>query len=248
MNDLNVNNAPVVEVNNTELLSVTLEKLGEKLGEYKPYDSQLPIAEIEGTRIVKCLYQVSKTGANAGKKVAENSFVRIPTKHISEEMIVARIAELTPYVLSYLQSIEDSIIKEEHKSGLLNLYVDGLSIDKIIEALEASEAGARLTKDKVNEWFTLEVRDNLVLLFSDKMGLGDNPSEQELDKLGNIIAAYRKKFESLAGGKSAIKEEDCIAMIAVIKSCEADKSIIGSRFIAKLDKLAKKEEELLFTL
>ena len=64
--------ADISDVN--KLVTVELEKLGEKFGEFKPYDSQLPIADIAGSRVVKCLYQVNKK--LGGKKVAENSYVR----------------------------------------------------------------------------------------------------------------------------------------------------------------------------
>lgn len=227
------------------LVSVELEKLGEVLGEYKPYDSQLPIAEIEGTRIVKCLYQKSTKGANAGTKARDNTYVRVPTKHLTEEIVSERIAELTPYVITWLQAQEDELIKADHKAGLLSVYCDGLSLDKIIEKLELAEQGARLTKDKITAWFNDEVKEDLLVLFAVKMNLSDDPSSDELDKLAVVLAAYQRKFESLASGKCSIAEEDCLAMIKVVRECDADKSLIGSRFVAKLDKMSKVEEVLL---
>lgn len=47
-----------VEAVSSEPPSTVLTTLGESLGEWKAYDSQLPIAEVKGTRIVKALYQV----------------------------------------------------------------------------------------------------------------------------------------------------------------------------------------------
>lgn len=231
----------------SDLVSSQLVALGEVFGEFKPYDSQLPIADIEGTRVVKCLYQAGKDG----KKVAENSYVRIPTKHLTEELIVNRIAELTPYVLTYLQGIEDQAIKNDHKAGIVSVYVESLSLDKIVEILETSEAGSRLNKEKIAAWFNAEVADNLAVLFANKLGIvlgEDNIDESKLMKLESVMNAYKGKFESLAGGKTYIKEEDCIAMIEVIKNCNAETSLIGSRFIARLEKMSSKEEELLMSL
>jgi len=229
----------------SQLVTVELEKLGEKLGEYKAYDSQLPIAEIEGSRIVKCLYQTPKNG---GTKVAENSYVRIPTKHLTEEIVAERISELSPYVLAWLQEQENEMIKADHKAGLCSVYIEALSLDKIIEKLEASEAGARLNKDKIEAWFVASLQDALMLRFAEKLGIVGEASEEELAKLEMILIAYKKKFSSLASGKTFVKEEDCKAMIAVIKSCEAETTLIGSRFIARLGKMNEKKEDLLMSL
>lgn len=226
--------------NASELISSQLIALGETLGEYKPYDSQLPIAEIEGTRIVKCLYQKSSKQAS--------SYVRVPTKHLTEELIVERISELTPYFLGFLQNQEEEMIKADHKAGLLSVYCEGLSLDKIVEKLDAEEAGARLNKDKIEAWFDAEISDSLAAQFAKKLGFLENASEAELEKLTMIIVAYRKKFASLAGGKTFIKEEDCASMISVIMNCEAQTSLLGSRFVSKLEKMSKKQDETLLSL
>lgn len=239
----NVENVALKDAN--ELVSIQLEKLGEKLGEYKVYDSQLPIAEIAGTRIVKCLYQINKA---TGKKAAENSYVRIPTKHLTEEIIVDKIIELAPYVLSFLEDKENEIIRNDHKNGILNVFYDSLGLDKIIDKLEADETSSRLTKEKVEAWYESEVAESLTVLFATKMGLDDNSNEEELLKLEMILGCYKKKFISLASNKVLIKEEDCISMINVIKSCEAEGSLIGRRFIGKLEKMSVKKEDLLFSL
>ena len=222
-----------------------LAELGESCGDFKPYDAQLPIAEIAGTRIVKCLYQRS---AKTGEKVQENSYVRIPCKHLTEELIAERIAELTPYVLSYLQEQENEIIKADHKLGLLKVYCEALSIDKLIEKLEAQEVGARLNKDKIEAWFVAELEPSLTLKFAEKLGLTEESGEAELQKLEMILNAYKKKFASLASGKTFIKEDDCFAMRGVIVAAEATSSLIGARFMTRLENMSKKEDDLLLSL
>lgn len=239
----NVENVALKDAN--ELVSIQLEKLGEKLGEYKPYDPQLPIAEIDGTRIIKCLYQVN---SKTGKKVAENSYVRISTKHLTEEIIVDKVIELAPYILNFLEDKENEMIRNDHKNGILNVFIASLGLDKIINKLDLDEAGSRLTKERVEVWFKAEVLDDLTILFATKLGLDDNSSEEELEKLDMILDCYKKKFISLASNKVLIKEEDCSSMINVIKSCEAEGSLIGRRFIGKLEKMSIKKEDLLLSL
>ncbi len=225
---------------------LSLAGLGEELGRFKAYDSQLVIADIVGTRIIKCLYQKNP---KTGNKAQENSYVRIPTKHLTEEYIVSKIAELSPYVLGWMQGIEEQIIREQHKKGALNVYTDGLGMDKLIAHLEESSEGSHLNKDKIDAWFIACVQDELTALFAAKMNLDENSSEAELEKLELVLGAYKLKFCSLAGGKAFIKVEDCIAMIAVIKQCEvATKSLLGIRFIARLEKMQIKKDDNLLSL
>ena len=248
-NSYNVSNA-TVNANASPLeTSIKLEELGEKLGDFKPYDSQLPLADIEGTRIVKCLYQKNP---KTNKKAQENSYVRLPVKHLTEELIVERITELTPYVLAYLQEQENDMIRADHKAGLLRVYCEALSLDKIIDRLEEKEEGARLNKDKIEAWFATHLYDSLAVKFASKLAPNAKPEEleeEQLVKLQMILDAYKKKFASLASGKSFVKEEDCISMIRCIQSVdEAAQSLIGKRFIARLEGMSKKEEDLLMSL
>ena len=251
MNEVTSNEAEVeVAATSTKSLadftSTKIADLGESLGEFKAYDNQLTIAEITGTRVVKCLYQVNtKTGVKAG----DNSYVRIPTSHLTEELIANRIAELTPYVLTYLQGIEDANIKADHKAGIVSVYTENLSLDKIIESLESSEAGSRLNKEKIEAWFNADCADKLAALFMEKLGIDVNCTDEvKLVKLEAVMNAYKDKFTSLAGGKTYIKEEDCQAMISVITSCDADKSLIGSRFVSRLTKMMTKVDDTLLSL
>lgn len=249
LNNLNVlvedSKTVLAEVGGSFEGSLELEKLGETLGEFKPYDSQLPVADIAGTRIVKCLYQKSK---DTKKETKANAYVRIPCKHLTEELIVERIADLTPYILDFLQTKEDEVIKENHKNGILNVFTASLSIDSLIDYLEEKGEGARLNKDKIEKWFKDSLYTSLLEQFAAKMMITENSNETELIKLETVINAYKKKYVSLASGKTYIKEDDCKAMIAVIVKCEAQETLLGKRFINRLEQMNKKTDELLLSL
>lgn len=223
-----------------------LAALGLKLGEFYPYDSALAstYAEPDGTRLVKCLYK-----ANAeGKKVAENSYTLVPTGHITEETVAERIAELAPYVVTFLQEWEDKAIKEQHKDGVTRIFTEYLTMDKVLAALEESEAGARLNAEKIGKWFVDTIQDSLLLAFMDKLGITDQPTPDQEARLATVLDAYRKKFESLASGKAFIKEADCKAMILVIQTAEAAETTLGRKFIARLEGMKAKEDDLLLAL
>jgi hypothetical protein len=237
--------AQVSSVNLSDLTSTQLQVAGAELGKWLAYDALNVPKEINGTRLVKMLY---KADSKTGLKLAENSCSYIPTGHLTEETVSARIEELAPYLVSFLQEIEDKEIKVLHKTGASQVYTDYLSLDKIIEALEASEIGARLTKEKIEAWFDADLADSLILLFGDKLGVVGNPTPEQEMKINSIVLAYRAKFSSLAGGKTFIKEADCAAMILCLQFGELTESTMGRRFIKRLENMTQKEEELLLSL
>lgn len=217
------------------------------LGEYLPYDSQLPIAEIAGTRIVKCLYRRDPKVAASTAKVSV--YVRIPSKHINEEAILNNFPALLPHIISYLESMEDELIKKEHASGLLRFYHEKLSFDAIIEQLESSNEGARLTKEKIEDWFVDIIESNLMSAFLAKLGLDpDSLDEAQLLKLELVLKAYKGKFSSLAGGKTYLKPADCAALLKVLADCDSTKSNIGARLSSRLSAMESKEQEDLLCL
>jgi len=235
MNDVNVNAAVSAPILSDAICGV-----------YKDFDSQLDIPVIAGTRIVKCLYK-----AVGQKKAKQSQFVRIPSDHISEETILDNVEELLPFFVSFLQETEDRMIKADHAAGITNVYVDGLNIAKVIAKLEEEEAGSRLTKEIIEAWFLESVRNELRDKFAAKLGLDLSLPVEELDsgtlaKLDSIIEAYKKKFSSLAGGKTSLHEEDCLALIKVIDSVSVSK--LGAKFKIKLNKMMLKDDDLLLAL
>ena len=227
-------------------LDAKLQATGKRLGEFYAYDSALASTyeEPEGTRLVKCLYKAN----SEGKKVAENSYTLVPTAHITEETVIERAADLAPYVVTFLQEWEDKAIKEQHKDGATRIFTEYLTLDKVIAALEESEAGARLNAEKIGKWFVDNLQDSLLLAIMDKLGITEEPTEQEAQKLEMVLEAYRKKFESLASGKTFIKEADCKAMIVCMQTAEATDTLLGRKFVSRLENMQKKEDDLLLAL
>jgi hypothetical protein len=229
-------------------MQATLEALGETMGQWKQYDSQLPIADIAGTRITKALYKTNnKTGTIAGT----NSYARIPTKHLTIASVIEQAEKLAPYVLDYLQGIETLMLKEQHKNGQLNIFTDGLSINRLINKLDESSENSRLSKVDIEAWFDASISEPLTMLFADKMGIDEDSDESVLAKLEKKIMAYKAKFASLAAPKPFIKEADCIALISVIEKCEVDedtRSLLGGRFITKLAGMHKDNDDILEAL
>ncbi len=227
-------------------LDERLAALGEVMGVIKAYDNQMTLIEIEGTRISKMLYQTNK---KTGNRVADNSYTRIPTKHLDTAELIENAELLVPYLRTYLQGIEDSVIKADHVKGLTEVYCPGLSLNKIIAELDKRELGGRITKEQIASWCINVLMPELAPLILAKMGFDDvdDLDDERAIEFNAVLRNYRNKLESLASPSPSIKTDDCESLISVIGKCEAADDI-GSRLVLKLEKMANVVTETLMTL
>ena len=200
---------------------------------FRPYNAQLGAPSLEGYRNVKCLYKVNaKTHTSAG----ENSYIRI-IDSITEEAVAARITELAPYLVGYLQEQENILVKKLHVAGMTVLSPQQYGIDAVVAHLEESGVSNRLNKEKIEDWFTGAMLEPLMVAFGDKMQISSEPTDAELEKLDTIISVYKAKFGSLASGKTAYRVEEADMLLRSLEITGADKTIIGTKFVARLEKM-----------
>ena len=252
MNDLMNNNIETVtetvtETNNqTPTLEETAQTLGVSTGDletFRPYDSSLPVPELKGFRTVKCLYKVNpKTKTSAG----ENSYIRV-ADYITEDLVIGKVQELASVIIGYLQTEEDKLIKSYHLTGVKTVKESDLTIESIIEAIEASGTSQRLNKEKIESWFTTEMEVSLYGLFATKLQVidTDNPTDDEIEKIAGVLGAYKSKFVGLASGKTHYREPDIKALQAVLSSTGADNTFIGGRFSLRLEKMLQTDSDSL---
>lgn len=213
---------------------------------FRPYEPTLEYPAIKGFRMVKCLYKKPKTGEAAG----ENSYIRIED-NISEQAVADFLPKLSPYFVTFLQEQQNALVKEMHKAGKTKVSVDSYSLDSLVSYLEEQGKGNRLNKEKIEAWFNESVYDSLVVAFSEKLGLDENlnPSEEELEKLEQIIGVYKNKFASLAGGKTHYRKEEAELLQKALEVSGADETILGSRFNDRLEKMKTvSSDDLLLSL
>lgn len=216
-----------------------------KVGTFQEYDTALALPEVTGFRAVKCLYKMNpQTKQIAGK----NSYIYL-IDAITEESIQARLPEFMPFFVSYLQEQENQVVKDLHKSGSVYLADAATGLDVVLARLEASGTGNRLNKEKIESWFDAEMNDRLSSAFSSKMGISAESSEAELTKLISVVDTYKAKFSGLASGKVAYRKEEAEVLVRALEVTEAEKSLIGSRFALRLQRMIdKKEDDLLLAL
>lgn len=231
-----------------------LEKYGEKIGAFKPYDAQLNIPEITGLRTVKVMYRFK----DEKKRDKVNSYVRVPNRHLSEESVLARIDDLLPHLINLLETTEDGMIKDLHSKGQMNVYPESLTIDKLIEVLEESSNSGRLSKEIIGNWFNEFLSDSLTNAFAEKLGLAlddeaieslDEVGMEKLAKLERIINVYKDKLESLASPKVFLKEEDQTALLSMFtKIPNILENSVGRRLHNRISNMKNKQEDDLLTM
>lgn len=216
---------------------------------FRAYDPQLPIVPEAGLRTVKCLYKETKDKVTGKvKKAGENAYIKIPTAHVSVEVVKKELEVLAPYFVAYLQAEEDKIIKEAHKTGSIGFGNSFFGLGKIVEFIEAETQGARLNSEAIVNWFEEEVEELLVVAFAKKLGIdATKPTDAELAKLQAIAGAYKSKFGSLASGKTHYRKEEAELMQKALEVTGAKNGLLGGKFWNRLEgmKVATNDDLLL---
>jgi hypothetical protein len=228
-----------VEANINDTVSVS------GIATFKPYDPKSPTAPVVGGRMVKCLYKATKVDGKLVPSKLANSCLEIP--YISEDAVKENMEDLLPHVVSYLETVQDAMVKNVHGTGATEAEETSFSISNILLHLEESATSGKLTKEAAEGWFDSEVADNLTVLFADKLGVSDDPTEEEVEKLTQICKVYRTKIAALVGPKTFYTPDEAESLKKSINLTEANSTVIGSRFIKRLDQMIeapKKAEEL----
>jgi len=218
-------------------------------GEWRDYDSQLPIADKDGTRVVTVCYKQTAAMKASGKDARNNVYTRIPTPHLTEATVVDAASELAPFVLAYLRSVEDETIRKAHKDGQSSIYCEGLSLAKLMGTLEEAGNGGSIDAEQITEWFTTNMSERITQLICDK--LDTDPSDltgESLAKVSAVVDGYLSAFISLASGKTQMPVAQRTRLATAMEVCSVTDTLMGQRFTKRFAKMLAKEEEALSAL
>lgn len=221
----------------------------DNVGNVFPYNSAAVPAEISGLRIIAKTFKQSEKMKADGKEAKQNVYCRVPTAHITVETVTERIEDLAPFIVLYLQGIEDKAIQEYMAKDGLRVFTDTLSIDKCIASLE--EAGnTGLNGEQIITWFDDTMATALLLILVGKLGYETYNDLPDLvaAKVTADIQAYLDIFVSLASGKTHLTEPQRNKLTRCLELTGADTSSLGVRFIARFNKMAQKEQDSLDSL
>lgn len=165
---------------------------------------------LTGQRLAKVGYK------STTKNPAKFPSVCASVPMIPAELIQENMARLIPAVRTMLENAQDGILRSLYESsdGTLSQVTDGdLSVEACINFLEAESQGSRLTKEYLAAWFDSQVKENLYVVFAEKLGFidpTDEAPEVTEDQDAVILRhlnGYRDLFGSLAGGKTVLQEK-----------------------------------------
>lgn len=183
----------------------------------------------ENQRLAKVIYKTSRT---TGVKEKNSVCVSVPKLELTDEEALM----FKPYLIQYLEGVQDSIIRAKYEEGKTSIHSSDISSHAMLDWLEEDSKGGRLTKEYITGWFNNSLADSLTVAIADKLGVSDTPSEMETKKIEQMVNVYRDKFASLAGGKTSFAVDIATKLQKALEFAEAD-DVLAARFNARLEKM-----------
>ncbi len=167
---------------------------------------------------------------------------------IADEAIVGNIELLVPHIRSFIEGVQDKIIRDLLDKNPDTLHVANVDIDMsaCLEYLENSDSSGRLTKESVAAWFDTAIADSLMLALAAKMG----PSSDTFTGAKQIKALtneFKNKISALAGGKTFYPVKLAESLKKVI-DLAPEGDVLGARFSVRLEKMIAASTELSVSL
>ena len=211
---------------------------------FMPYSPKAPVtANVEGYRVSKLMYKVNP---NTGKAAGENSCAIVP--HITWSDVEAHIEQLRKHIISMLESEQDKLIRKYHLDKVTFIRPEQISLDAIVEAMEAVAVSGRLNKEMIGEWFASYMKENLTLLLSDKLGLSNADTVQaaladKSSKLSLMLKTYSDMFGKMASNTTVYQPVEAEKLLQAINAAvdteEGKQDTVTLRLREKLDKMMK---------
>lgn len=193
------------------------------------YDAKKSVA-YTGQRLSKVTY---KTDKESGIK-KDSKCVSLPL--VTSNDVQDSIHIIMPAIISYLQDCQDKIVRSKVDTGATDIFDTDINMSAIAEFMAEESTGGRLTKEYVSEWFKNTIEDNLMLALADKLGVGETPSQQQVDHINAAIGIYKDKISGLAGGKTSYPAEIADKLLKAL-SFAPDGDEIAGKFVVRLEKM-----------
>ena len=191
------------------------------------YDAKVT-KPFHGQRLAKVLYKTPKDGSVK----PDNKAVSIP---VINDLAASELERLKPFIVAMVQDTQDAIVKELVESGSKQIQDSQITVDCCIAWLATEAQGNRLTKEYIVEWFVNTLQDLLTVAIADKLGVGNDPTDADAQKVEQMVNAYKGSFAMLAGGKTSFSPAKVDKMLKVLELVDDD--ALGMKFAAKLQEM-----------
>lgn len=234
-------NTDTNNIMNTDELSTSIQSMvrgtdNEGRYTFMPYSPKAPVTAQEGYRVAKVMYKTNKT---TNTIAGENSCLIV--RKIGEQDVRENLDKLLKHVVVMLETEQDKIIKGYHLDKVSFVEPEKLSIDSIIEALEAVAVSGRINKDMIQAWFKSYVQGNLAILFADKLGCSVDELEVSGSKLSLTLKVYSDMFGKMASNTTSYQKAEAEKLLQAIDvtcdSVDAKQDSITLKLVDKLQKM-----------
>lgn len=199
---------------------------------------------LTGQRLAKIKYKTT------AKQAAKFPNICVSVPFLESSAIQENITKLMPYIKGMLETAQDGVIRSLYESsdGTLSGVTDtDIGLDACMAYMDAEAQGSRLTKELISAWFDSSVKDYLYIIIAEKLKYStdsEHTPEQQAT-IGRHINGYRGLYESLAGGKTVLQDNQIKSLGKVLELIEADDISVklSTRLVAMANK--PKLEELL---
>lgn len=191
-------------------------------GKSKAMDSQ---------RLLKVVFK-SRNGESARQSVCAS----VPV--IDRNIVSADINLFVPYVCDLIAATQDAIGRQLVIDGNDAVTTEQISTSAVLEYLAAQSKGDRITSADISDWFTGALEPILLVAFADKLGIGDQPTDEQAETLQRMCNVYREKLGAMAGGRTAYPEVICGKLLKALELCDSD-DVMAQRLIQKLTAMQK---------
>ena len=198
---------------------------------YLPYNAKAPVIE-PNLRTIKVMYKKPKDGSKQKDNVC------LLVDPVTEAEVKPFLPALMPHIIAMCETTQDAIAKELHTSNDTLIEPTQLDMESIVSKLERDAISQRINKETINSWFDSNMADVMSVLFADKLGLSENPTQEDSDKVDRFVSVYRNKFAGLASNMTAYQPNEAEKLVEAMEKCEiAETDLLAAKLKDKLVKM-----------
>lgn len=197
---------------------------------------------LTGQRLAKVGYKSTKTNP------AKFPSICVSVPFVNNADIMENIDRLMPYIKDMVQNAQDGIVRSLYESSdgaLSSVSDEDISVNSVINFLEAEQSGGRLTKEFLESWFDSQVKNNLTVIIADKLGF-DLETDEQVITTEKHVKVYRDLISSLSGGKTILTTVQMNGIERALEVSSVDDEV-KNKLVNRIKKMkeAPKMEELL---
>lgn len=161
---------------------------------------------LNGQRLARVIAKKNKDGEYESENLTQSLCVSVP--FITDEEISDVIAELLPHIRNMCEDAQDKLIREFRvQHGRNEIPQDAIAMDAIVQFLNESANGSRITKEWMQGWFTESYSEAATAFIRSAI---DGAAEKVIEQKVNVL---RDMFSGFASARYSPEIPKCKAML-----------------------------------